>query len=131
MGSEYAQRARRGRGGGLRAKAIVRVQLLVVVDARRGEGAGAQPLRPGLAPSALLLPSRLSCGRGVSRGDPRALGTNRRTVVCEERDAVCRAGGEDVNASMAAAGWAFAYRKYSRSYVAEEWAAKAANHPTL
>ena len=49
----------------------------------------------------------------------------------EERDAVCRAGGEDVNASMAAAGWAFAYRKYSRSYVAEEWAAKAANHPTL
>ena len=58
-----------------------------------------------------------------------------RTVVCEERDrdrygrvvAVCRAGGEDLNAWMAAAGWALAYRQYSRRYVAEERAAKAAH----
>ena len=55
--------------------------------------------------------------------------------MCEERDqdrygrvvAVCRAGGEDVNAWMARAGWAFAYSKYSLSYVAEEWAARAAD----
>ena len=40
--------------------------------------------------------------------------------------AVCRAGGEDVNAWMVAQGWAFAYRQYSRRYLAEEMAAKAA-----
>ena len=57
-----------------------------------------------------------------------------RTVACEERDqdrygrivAVCRVGGEDVNAWMAAEGWAFAYRRYSTRYVAEETVAKAA-----
>ena len=40
--------------------------------------------------------------------------------------AVCRVGGKDVNAWMAARGWAFAYRKYSMSYVAEEATAKTA-----
>ncbi len=57
-----------------------------------------------------------------------------RAVACEERDldrygrvvAVCRVGGRDVNAWMAAEGWAFAYRKYSRDYVGEETAARAA-----
>ena len=72
------------------------------------------------------------CGREATRAlSGRIAG---RPVVCEERDrdrygrsvAVCRAGGEDVNAWMARAGWAFAYRKYSHSYVAEERAAKAA-----
>ena len=73
------------------------------------------------------------CGREAPRALSGRIGG--RTVVCEERDrdrygrvvAVCRAGGEDVNAWMAAAGWAFAYRQYSRSYLAEEWAAKAAS----
>ena len=72
------------------------------------------------------------CGREATRAlSGRIAG---RPVVCEERDrdrygrsvAVCRAGGEDVNAWMATAGWAFAYRQYSRSYVAEERAAQAA-----
>ena len=72
------------------------------------------------------------CGREATRAlSGRIAG---RTVVCEERDrdrygrsvAVCQAAGEDVNAWMVAAGWAFAYRKYSRSYVAGERAAKAA-----
>ena len=42
------------------------------------------------------------------------------------RVAVCRVAGEDVNARMAAEGWAFAYRGYSIRYVADEVAAKAA-----
>ena len=57
-----------------------------------------------------------------------------RTVVCEERDrdrygrivAVCRAGGEDLNAWMVSEGWALAYRRYSEAYVEEEAGAKAA-----
>ncbi len=56
------------------------------------------------------------------------------TVVCEERDrdrhgrivAVCRAGGEDLNAWMVSEGWALAYRKYSEAYVDEEARAQAA-----
>ena len=59
---------------------------------------------------------------------------SRRTVVCEERDrdrygrivAVCRAGGEDLNAWMVSEGWALAYRRYSEAYVEEEARAKAA-----
>ena len=57
-----------------------------------------------------------------------------RSVACEERDrdrygrivAVCRYGGQDVNAWMVREGWAMAYRRYSRAYVGEEAAAKAA-----
>ena len=57
-----------------------------------------------------------------------------RPVNCEERDrdrygrivAVCRVAGHDVNAWMATQGWAVAYRKYSRDYVAQETAAQAA-----
>lgn len=40
--------------------------------------------------------------------------------------AVCRAGGRDVNAEMVARGAAFAYRKYSRDYVAQEQRARRA-----
>ena len=72
------------------------------------------------------------CGREATRALAGRIGG--RTVGCEARDrdrygrvvAVCRTGGEDLNAWMVASGWAFAYRKYSRSYVAEERAAKAA-----
>ena len=57
-----------------------------------------------------------------------------RSVACEERDrdrygrvvAVCRYGGQDVNAWMVREGWAMAYRRYSSAYVGEEAAAKAA-----
>ena len=55
-----------------------------------------------------------------------------RTVACEERDrdrygrivAVCRHGGQDVNAWMVSQGLALAYRRYSRDYVAEEASAR-------
>ena len=75
---------------------------------------------------------RWRCGREATRALVRRIGG--RPVACEERDrdgygravAVCRVGGKDVNAWMAAEGWAFAYRKYSQRYVAEEAAAKAA-----
>ena len=54
--------------------------------------------------------------------------------MCEERDrdrhgrivAVCRAGGEDLNAWMVSEGWALAYRRYSEAYVDEEVGAKSA-----
>jgi endonuclease YncB( thermonuclease family) len=58
-----------------------------------------------------------------------------RTVACEERDvdryrrivAVCRAGGEDLNAWLVSQGLALAYRKYSTDYVDEEAAARSAH----
>ena len=73
-----------------------------------------------------------SCGREATRALARHIGS--RSVACKEHDqdrygrmvAVCRVGGEDVNAWVAARGWFFAYRKYLMSYVAEEAAAKAA-----
>jgi len=57
-----------------------------------------------------------------------------RAVVCEPRDtdhsgsivAVCRIGGEDLNAWLASQGWAIAYRRYSTDYIAEEEAARIA-----
>ena len=59
---------------------------------------------------------------------------SQRRVVCVEKDrdrygrivAVCRAGGEDLNAWMVSEGWALAYRRYSEAYVDEEAGAKAA-----
>jgi endonuclease YncB( thermonuclease family) len=55
-------------------------------------------------------------------------------VTCTQRDrdrygrivAVCRAGAVDLNAWMVGAGWAVAYRRYSREYVREEDEARAA-----
>ena len=38
---------------------------------------------------------------------------------------MCRVGGVDLNAWMVEQGWAVAYRKYSRDYVAHETAAEA------
>ena len=57
-----------------------------------------------------------------------------RSVACEERDrdrygrvvAVCRYGGQDVNAWLVREGWAIAYRRYSMAYVGAEADAKAA-----
>ena len=73
-----------------------------------------------------------SCGREATRALARRIGSH--PVACKERArdrygrvvAVCRVGGKDVNAWMVAEGWAFAYRQYSRRYLAEEMAAKAA-----
>ena len=73
-----------------------------------------------------------SCGREATRALVRRIGSH--PVTCKERDrdrygrvvAVCSVGGKDVNAWMVAEGWAFAYRKYSRRYLAEEMAAKTA-----
>ncbi len=73
-----------------------------------------------------------SCGREATRALVRRIGSH--PVACEARDrdrygrviAVCRVGGKDVNAWMVAEGWALAYRKYSRRYVAQERAARAA-----
>ena len=73
-----------------------------------------------------------SCGRAATRALSSRIGQN--AVSCKIRDqdrygrsiAVCRTRGEDVNAWMVTEGWAFAYRKYSRRYVAEEMAARTA-----
>ena len=51
-----------------------------------------------------------------------------RVVTCTKRDtdrygrvvAVCRAAGVDLNTWMVRQGWAVAYRRYSRDYVADE-----------
>ena len=76
---------------------------------------------------------RWLCGERATRALDQRIGS--RTVSCEERDrnrygrsvAVCRARGEELNAWMVRAGWALAYRRYSRAYVAEESLARAAS----
>ena len=75
---------------------------------------------------------RWSCGEQATRA--LAARIDGRSVACEERDrdrygrivAVCRYGGQDVNAWLVREGWAMAYRRYSTAYVGEEAAAKAA-----
>lgn len=57
----------------------------------------------------------------------------RATVRCEKRDqdryrrivAVCFKDAENLNRWLVAKGWAVAYRRYSRDYVADEAAARA------
>ena len=73
---------------------------------------------------------RWPCGRRAAQALAGRIDS--RSVVCEERDhdgriiAVCRHGGRDINAWLVREGWALAYRRYSRAYVKEESAAKAA-----
>jgi hypothetical protein len=63
-----------------------------------------------------------------------SLSYRQQTVACEPRDtdrygrivAVCRSGGEDLNAWLVSQGWALAYRRYSTTYVDEEDIARAA-----
>ena len=45
--------------------------------------------------------------------------------------AVCRAGGEDLNARLVSQDWALAYRHYSRAHVADEETARAAGHGSI
>ena len=55
-----------------------------------------------------------------------------RTVTCTQRDrdrwdrpvALCQIGAEDISAKMVATGWALAFVRYSRDYVAQEQTAK-------
>ena len=73
---------------------------------------------------------RWPCGRRATQALAGRI--DGRSVACEERDrdgriiAVCRHGGRDVNAWLVREGWALAFRRYSRAYVDEETAAKAA-----
>ena len=72
------------------------------------------------------------CGEQATRALVRHIDS--RSVACEERDqdrygrivAVCRYGGQDVNAWLVREGWAMAYRRYSSAYAGEEASAKAA-----
>ena len=75
---------------------------------------------------------RWSCGEQATRALAGRI--DGRSVACEERDqdrygrvvAVCRHGGQDINAWLVSEGWAMAYRRYSTAYVGEEAEAKAA-----
>ena len=75
---------------------------------------------------------RWRCGRSATKALREHIAG--RPVVCTERDrdrygrivAVCRAGGEDINAWMVSQGMAVAYTKYSRAYVGQQRSAKAA-----
>ena len=69
---------------------------------------------------------RSRCGRLATRALADRIGG--RSITCEPKDrdrynrvvAVCRSGGDDLNAWMVAEGWAVAYRRYSTDYVPQE-----------
>jgi len=73
-----------------------------------------------------------ACGRHVTDWLRNFVGT--REAVCDVRDrdrygrfvAVCRVGGDDLGGVLVSAGLTTAYRRYSRDYVAQETAARAA-----
>ncbi len=75
---------------------------------------------------------RYQCGKRAATALADRIG--RRTVICKKREidrydrtvAVCRAGKVNLNRWMVRQGHAVAYRKYSKAYVADERAAKAA-----
>lgn len=73
-----------------------------------------------------------NCGRASTLALADRIG--RSPVTCEVRDvdrygrlvAICRSGKADLNAWLVANGWALAYRRYGRDYVAQENAARKA-----
>ncbi len=75
---------------------------------------------------------RYQCGKEAAEALAGQIG--RRTVRCRKRAidkydrtvAVCRVGKVNLNRWMVRQGYALAYRKYSKAYVADEMAAKAA-----
>ena len=87
---------------------------------------------PESAQGCLAGGERWPCGSRATRALAQRI--DGRTVACAQRDrdrygrivAVCWQDGRDVNAWLVAEGWALAYRRYSRAYVDEESAAKAA-----
>ncbi len=72
------------------------------------------------------------CGEASTEALKGVIGDN--PVQCSRRDkdhygrivAVCRVGSTDLNAWMVQQGWAVAYRRYSKDYVSDEAAARAA-----
>ena len=87
---------------------------------------------PESAQSCLAGSRRWPCGEQATRALAGQI--EGRSVACEERDrdrygrvvAVCRYGGQDVNAWLVREGWAIAYRRYSTAYVGEEASARRA-----
>jgi len=69
---------------------------------------------------------RSRCGQNAALALADKIGN--RTVWCEKKDidrykrivAVCRSGGQDLNAWMVAEGWALAYQRYSTDYINQE-----------
>lgn len=74
------------------------------------------------------------CGKDATNALRQHIGTN--AVRCEgnQRDrykrliAICYLGNQDLNAWLVREGWAVAYRRYSKKYVAEESEAKTDNN---
>jgi endonuclease YncB( thermonuclease family) len=81
---------------------------------------------PESGQSCKLRGKRSRCGRNSAIALAGKIGN--RTVQCEQKDidrynrivAVCRTGGEDLNAWMVRQGYAIAYRRYSADYIRQE-----------
>jgi endonuclease YncB( thermonuclease family) len=71
------------------------------------------------------------CGRNATRMLSGMVGGQEVTCKGKRRDrygrllAVCYVGDEDVNAKMVRDGWALAYRRYAKDYIADETEARA------
>lgn len=76
--------------------------------------------------SCIALNRTYPCGQRASQALAEVIGNN--LVRCETKGrgseghvaAVCHAGGHNLSGWMAGQGWALAYRRYSRNYVAHE-----------
>lgn len=86
---------------------------------------------PELAQSCALPSGRsYACGKEAARALTRLLAAGPVTCIGETRDdygrllATCHAAGVNVNAQMVRSGHAFAFRRYSQSYIAQETEAR-------
>jgi len=96
--------------------AVVRIHGIDAPELAQDCHAGGRPYACGQAAKAALaalLGGPVACSPGGARSYGRLV-------------AVCQSGGRDLGAVMVAAGWALAYRKYSRAYVELEAEAAAA-----
>src|SRR3546814_14967053 len=124
-----------GEGGSARAVAIVGQASVIDGDTREVHGARIR-LHGIDAPESdqlcVISEEEVRCGQQAAIALYERIG--RATVSCEPKDrdrygrivAVCRAHGEDLNASLVVAGWAMAYREYAPDYIPQEAVAPAA-----
>lgn len=126
---EFRQNGVEGHGSEIVGRAAIIDGDTLVIDGARIRFYGIDA--PESGQSCRLQGAMSRCGQLASKALANKIGD--RPVACEPKGrdrydrvvAVCRVGGEDLNAWMVAQGWAMAYRRYSSDYIQQEGQASA------